>query len=169
MQKIKFEDRLSVYYRDNLKFFLLHKYGLEISSFGIEKIEIFYKGNALTDDVNVIMQSLVLLESISGFIQGKFKYIGAVKKFFFCGSVTLRKVNIFKFFNFMCTCAIPVYIKRNGVLLSRKSNDLKIKDLSIFSNFKVLNFKGFVEIKVTYNEDYFTLIKDLLKILKIKY
>ena len=172
MQKIKFEDRFSFYYRENLNFFLLHKYRLNISTFGIEKIEIIYKGNALTDDITVIMQSLVLLENITGkrgFIQGNFKYIGAVKKFFFCGTVTLRQVNMFKFFNFLGTCALPVYIKRNGIIVENNTNDIKIKDLSIFSNFKVLNFKGFIEIKIMYNENNFGLIKDLLKILKIKY
>ena len=132
MNKVLFEDRYSLYFRENIRYVLLHKYCLQnFEMLSIEKVDVVYKGSVLNDDNVLIMQSLSLLETITGkksIIKGSYKYIGPVKKFFFTSKVSLRKENFLLFFNYLSTCCLPIYVKRNGIEIEKKDLNIKIKD-----------------------------------------
>ena len=138
----------------------------------IKKIVIQYKGITTAEEDVLVMQSNSLLETITGQksnIIGTYKYIGPTKKFFFKGFVTLRKEQIFIFFNYLSTCCIPIYIKRNGVEAKDfiMKSTIKLVDLNIFFNFKNINIKGILDLKF-YGENTVHSLGDLLQLLKIQ-
>lgn len=179
---IKYEMHLKNYYKKKIKYLLLQKYSLEFLSKkdtnvleGITKIEIFFNCITISDEDLVLVNSLFFLENITGqkgFGIGKYKYIGNTKKFFFVGSITLRKNIMYNFLNYFVMCCLPIYIKRNGIIKEKiKYNQYYIRliDLNIFPNYKIITFNNDLKIKFIGNTYIFNkIMNDILSIIKVK-
>jgi hypothetical protein len=129
----------------------------------------------LADEDPVLVNNLVFLERIGGqkaIGYGEFKYIGALKNFFFDGVVSLRKRKLVDFLVFFTFCCIANYFKRNGVFSAGVEGNvyvLPIIDLNIFPNFNFIDITGNLVIKFIGNLENLELrLEDGLKLIKIK-
>lgn len=163
------------YYLKNIKYILLQKYALEkVQLSYIDRVTLTIKGNTLFEEDIAIKESIVLLESITGqksSINGVYKYIGPTKKFFYTINVTIRKEALFNLLQYLATCCLPIYLKRNGkehISLKINTYSVQITDSTIFYNFNNINFKNTCHFACFGSYSNISILNDILKILKIK-
>jgi len=111
------------YYFKKSNFLLIQKYGLSMKKTSItllREIEVSCISVGLLDEDKGLKEILFFLEQITGHKAsnlGVYKYIGAVKNFFFRGDVTLRKIVMEDFLVYLRLC-LGIYYKRNSFLIS---------------------------------------------------
>lgn len=180
--KIKYDFNLKTYYKNKIRFLFLQKYNLDLISKkqinlqnGLTKIEIFIDCVTLSDEDIVLINSLLLLENITGqkaIGKGKYRYIGSSKKFFYTAKISIRKNIMFNFLNYFIICCLPIYYKRNGIIkdvIKKNEYFININDSNIFPNFKSVIINNAIKIKFLgdkLNISY--IINDLFSILKLK-
>lgn len=166
-----FKDRIYFFYKYKLLYILYQKYAvLEQKNLFIDNVVIEYKGSTISEEDLFIINVTTLLETITGKrsnMVGKYKYIGATKKFFFMGFVKLKKEELFIFLNYLSTCCIPGYVKRNGITDKGIRSIFKVTDLSIFYNFKVINLTGLINLKFSGKQTQYSLVH-ILNVIKIQ-
>jgi hypothetical protein len=177
---VKYDFHLKNYYKKKIRYLFLQKYNLELNlkdQFNFEnnliKIEIFIDCVTLSDEDIVLVNSLILLENITGqkgIGVGKYRYVGNSKKFFYTAKIFIRNNIMFNFLNYFILCCLPVYYKRNGIIKDKlKKNEyfINIIDLNIFPNFKLITVNNNIKIKFIGNGIVY-ILDDLFSILKIK-